>query len=103
MFISLECKYNMLQTAKKSIQERLLSQELRDSQSFSVSICVCAAILGRRASRNFSKGLEKTLLDGVVNGSAIVDFFPPLCTDCLTGCFYHYFVMPHHLLGICKY
>ena len=36
--------------AEKSIQERLLSQEWRDSEWFPVSIGICAAFLSRRAS-----------------------------------------------------
>ena len=65
------CTYNKLE-AKKSSQERLLSQEKRDSVCFPESLAVCAASLNRSASRNFSKGLEETILDGVTHESAIV-------------------------------
>ena len=59
----------------KSIQERLLSQEQRDSECFPVSIGVCAAFLSRRASRNGSEDLEEMLLDGVATEPAIVALF----------------------------
>ena len=62
-------------TAKKSIQERLLSQERWDSECLPVSIGVClAAFLSRKDS---IKGLEATLIGGVVNESAIVISPPP--------------------------
>ena len=65
-------------TAKKSIQERLLSQEEMDSECFPVSIGVCAAFPSRRACRNCCEGLEEMLLGGVLYESAIglLIFFP---------------------------
>ena len=99
--MSLECKYNKLQfgirissieagksyasqhrsvsttklTAKNPFRSDPFLKNKGILQSvFSVSIGVCAAFLSRRASRNCSKGLEETLLDGVANESAIVPF-----------------------------
>ena len=55
--------------------EHLLSSKRMDSECFPVSIVVCAAFLSRRASMNCSKDLKEMLLVGVLNMSAIVDFF----------------------------
>ena len=55
------------------LKERLLSQERRDSEYFPVSVDVCAAFL-RKASSISCKGLEVTLLDGVVNEATIFSF-----------------------------
>ena len=104
LFISLESKYNKLQSGNrisfiefskqklhisaschvynkmyrgKSIQERLFSQEQGDSECFPICIGVCAALPSRRASRNSSKGLEETLLDIELRTSQqLLIFFP---------------------------
>ena len=50
-------------TAKKSSQERLLSQERKDSERFPVTNGICLAYLSRRASRNSHEKPGETLLD----------------------------------------
>ena len=58
------------------------SQEQRDLVCFQESSGISTAFPSRRAHRNRGKSLEETLLDGVANESAIVDF----CShDRLTG------------------
>ena len=67
-------------SVKKSIPERLF---LKSDGIQNVSSKYWSS--ARRASRNCSKGLEETLLGGVVNKSDNVDFFPFLLDDHLSG------------------
>ena len=54
--------------AKKSIQERLLSHERKDSEGFSVGIGIIQAFHSRRSFRNFHENLEEMFFDGVSKG-----------------------------------
>ena len=74
---------------------------LPQQKSFPVSIGVSPAFLSRRASRNWSKGLEETLPDWVVNVPAIVDFFPffSSCDVCLEVKLYYYFIKMEQSTG----
>ena len=58
---------------RKSIQDRLLSQEQSNSVHFPENIDVSAAFPSRRAFRNSSEGLEEMLLDGVAYKSVMID------------------------------
>ena len=65
--------------------EWLLSSKRRASRVFSCKHWHLCSLPSRRASRNCSKGLEETLLDTIVNVSAIVVFIPICLHDGLTG------------------
>ena len=67
--------YNTTYSKKKSIQERLLSHEGRDSERFQVSKDACAALLPRRASRNFSKDQEEAVHDSSCESQPFLNFF----------------------------
>ena len=63
----------------QQIYRRKWSASFLPIRAFSSKHWVSAAFHSKKASRNYIKGLEVTLLDGVVNMLAIVDF---ICTSC---------------------